>query len=413
MIAVPFIYFSILLMIIIRKHGFDISAGIVALYVTTSLFALLIYRLDLQPLSNIPINFIPTVVYCLLISICIYPFYRFSSNKIKYIQMHNLKLFEWIVYIYFISFVLYMILYIVEIKLILSGDFSEMRRAIYRGDFSLETQYSGVLKFIATSTGFIGNFSFIMLLFFFYSIAFLDKSKWFNGMALLGSLTYVAIGILGIDRSKMFYYILIFVLLFILFYKHFSVKQIKRILLMALVVLSIMLFYIITVTNSRFSKKSEFDSKGSIIVYAGQPFIFFCDFWDHYSLPDVSTKFFLPATHKYILKDGNGATDHNAEIERKTGKNAGLFYTFLGNFLIDWGILGPFIYCMIFIILTLVFLRRKQRNSLSFSKLIRLFLLVLVPYFGAILYFYTSATLTIDAFIFFLLSIGFLPIKKH
>src|SRR5690606_31930588 len=124
-----------------------------------------------------------------------------------------------------------------------------------------------------------GGASVIMLLFYFYSICFLNKSRYFNAIILLSSTTIIIIGILGVDRSKSFYWILTYGFMMALFWRHMSKRIRKQIFIVSLVLVSLVVVYIASVTVSRFEGRSS-GTEGGIISYAGQPYINFCLFFD-------------------------------------------------------------------------------------------------------------------------------------
>ena len=87
MLYFPFIYFTTLLLAVIRKRGFDMSAYMIFIYAISSFFSIILYNqnydYDLVYFSKIDISPLPTIIYCGLITFCIYPFYKYNSNRLK------------------------------------------------------------------------------------------------------------------------------------------------------------------------------------------------------------------------------------------------------------------------------------------------------------------------------------------
>ena len=95
MLYFPFIYFTTLLLAVIRKRGFDMSAYMIFIYAISSFFSIILYNqnydYDLVYFSKIDISPLPTIIYCGLITFCIYPFYKYNSNRLNISNIAPLK----------------------------------------------------------------------------------------------------------------------------------------------------------------------------------------------------------------------------------------------------------------------------------------------------------------------------------
>jgi len=398
MIYVPFIYFSALFIYIYKKNGIDVSSYIVALYIITSFFAILIHHFDYQPLSQYKLSIIPTIVYCGLVSLAIYPIFRFKSNNINGISFSNIKFINFITYFYFLSFIILVIAYKDDIIFRFTyGDFREMR-----GDDDLGLQqYPGIFESILLPIRAFANLSYIMIFIFFFSISFLRKSTFFNFMAITGSLPVILIGILGIDRSKSFYWIIILGLSIVLFWKYIDKKKKIKIIPIVSTLLILTVIYMVLVTNSRFGERDT-GNKGGVITYAGQSYINYCYFWDNFENPGgLSTKYLFPATHYWIIGDYQGEVPYQKDLHLKTRKDPGVFYSYLGSFLVDSNKPGPFIITILYLLLcSLIF--RKNKGVIGFENLFYVFFLLIIPACGAISYIYTSHYMTFSIIVWIL-----------
>ena len=150
------------------------------------------------------------------------------------------------------------------------GDILQLREMVNNEELiTAQNSFSGIKKLISIIVGIVGESSYLMILFFLYSITFFDRSKVFNALILTGSLSVIIIGVLGIDRSKTFYYIVIFYFLIVFFKPHFQKKQ-KKILKKNLIIFgSLLIFYFLTITIARFGERDS-GSIGGVINYAGQ-----------------------------------------------------------------------------------------------------------------------------------------------
>lgn len=399
MIYTPFIYFIGLFLFIYKKNKFDVSAYIVSLYIITSLFAVLIHHLDYQPLSRYNLSIIPTIVYCGLITLAILPIYKFNSNSIKGISIRNLKFINVVTYFYFFSFIILLIAYKDDIIFrITYGDFAEMRAD---DDLGLK-RYPGIFELFLLPIRIFANFSYIMIFIFFFCISFLRKSTLFNIMALCGSLPVTLLGVLGIDRSKTFYWIIILGLTIVFFWQHIDKKKKKKIIPILSPFLILVIVYMSLVTNSRFAERDT-GSKGGIITYAGQSYIHFCYFWDNFENPGgVSTKYLFPATHHWIIGDYDGAVPYQKELHLKTRKDPGVFYSYLGSFLVDSNKPGPFIFTIIYLVLCSLAFKNKH-GILRFEKMFYISILLMVPACGIISYIFTSYYMTFSLIMWIIL----------
>lgn len=412
MIAVPFIYFSFLLIYIIRKNkAFDVSAGLVSIYAFTSFFAILIDKLDLYNnlVPNIEIHFIPTFIFCIILSLTIYPFYKFRSSKIENIVIvNNEKLFDYIVYLFFGVFILFIVFYLNDIIFrLVFGDLGQLRNEINRGNFDgSQITFTGIKRVIATAMNFFAEGSLIMLLFFFYSLSFLKKSKLFNLIILFGSFSVILLGIMGLDRSKTIYWILTFYLMVVFFSQYLGKAQKRTIIKIVIIFGSLIILYLAAMTISRFGDEDNGELT-SIIIYAGQPFINYCNFFDNLKT-EISFHRLFPGFYK-LFKDSDdlGLLEWSSYIKMKTGISINVFSTFIGDLMAYIGKIGFIMYGLVYYKISSLVLRRKNLSILTFDQLILFFILVLVPLLGMFAYYYSYHTRTISAVFFVLLSVLF------
>lgn len=394
MIAIPFIYFSILLLFILKtKKTFDISAYIVSLYVLISFFSIIIDMNGLRSQDTVgyEISIIPAFLYCLLLTLTIWPFYKFNSKDVISITLNKPRLFNTIVYLFFASFILIVFSSIGSVIQILNGDANELRMALYKGESMPDVPNSGgIFGPFLIIANVLGGFSILMLLFYFYSISFLNKTKLFNTVTLLSSMTIIIIGILGIDRSKTVYWMLTFGLMLILFWPHLSKQQRKKIFKLSSLLLGIGIAYFLSITLSRFGER-ETGAEGGIISYAGQSFINFCFFFDMVEYREFSLQRIFPLFYKLFIDNGiEGSGALNEDISFKTGKFAGIFSTFIGDIMIASGKIATILFCLFFNLVANKALKWKNKKHINFYQILVLFCLITFPLLGPFVYFYAT-----------------------
>jgi len=85
MIAVPFIYFSIISLVLYFRKGkrIDFSVIISAMFAVSGFFSILIdvFGLRNSDTANYSISFLASFSYCALITLCLLPFIRYSNLK--------------------------------------------------------------------------------------------------------------------------------------------------------------------------------------------------------------------------------------------------------------------------------------------------------------------------------------------
>ena len=188
MVYFVFAYFVFLFLFIFKKRGYDVSAFVTSLYIVTSFFSILIKENDYFPESLTNPSLTSSIIYCLLITMAIYPIYRYRIDNIRginYVKESTIKL---LTYFFFLCFLFVLVCYWKDILFIMAfGDWRVLRDMVRDGNLSLSTQFSGVIKYIALFIGVIGSSSFVMFPVFFVSLCFLRKPWWYNIMGLLGT----------------------------------------------------------------------------------------------------------------------------------------------------------------------------------------------------------------------------------
>ena len=231
---------------------------------------------------------------------------------------------------------------------------------------------------------------------------------------MFASIGVIFIGIMGIDRSKVLYYILLWGLCLVIFWKKFDVSIRKRITPVLSIGIALLIGYFALVTNDRFSEKAN-GNTGGLIWYTGQSYINFCYFWDYFDKQDeFSTRYLLPATHHFIFDDYMSGVNRQTELTEQTGTWVNVFYTFLGSFLVDCNHSAPFLYVLLFLILMIVCKRHKQDGEISFFWFLCTWILLVVPTTGVIAYMYNSYSITITIAIILMVTATteYLTVKK-
>lgn len=394
MIAVPFIYFTLLAIYLIRKNkGIDLSAFIVLVYAFSAACSILLDVFDVYNTNGvyekISISPIATLTYCSLITLAILPFSQIKSLEIKEVDLQKEWLVDALSWILIITFFITLYNTFSHLDMILQSDLKEVRDDMYSGEV---VKLTGIEWLLAMPETLFSQFSPIAILLYFINIAKQRKSTLFNWLLLLASLTPVIKAILIAGRTQPIYWLLSFGALYILCRPILSVEQRRKALMPFTIVGSVVGLFIAAVTIARFSTVGINHDTGtwdSLLAYSGQSFVNFNYFFCNYTAHDIHIDRILPLTNYFIIHPGWDLEDYRDIIWSYSGLNIGVFFTFLGDLLIDLGRGGMIIYILFFSFLSFYVCRSaNQDGTISLSRLLIILILFLIPLQGIFYYSY-------------------------
>lgn len=408
MIAIPFVYFGCLLIWSLRRNGlFCIGTYILLLYTIISFMSIL---LDINnfyaPFTchDLPISPIASILYCMLLTICMAPFIlNKPATILPFTSKKSGKILDCLTYFYFSIFIIILTVSLSRIQLILtSNQLADIRGEQYRGETeSFYNHLSGLPRYICALCSVLAPSGYIMTLIFMYNIAFRHKGILFNILTLLGSFSQLLIAINIVDRSNFAYWFLLIGLGFFIFFPYFSKKAKVGSLIFIILIAFAFISYIIAVTESRFDMRAD-GAIGGVINYLGQSYINFCHFIDYIDPANSLCEIFPFITN---LLGG----DHYFTVAEKVYNNnngifgIAVFSTFLGLIYSVSG--GLVLACFV------IFYNRisshfinKTSKFIELSDLIREWALSLVIILGLFGYFYGFMNCTIALIIWFVLS---------
>lgn len=381
-------YFFFLFIYILKRRGLDISACIIGIYMLNAFGSVYLLNTDVEYTNKIP-TLMPTVVYCSMITLVTYPFYKFNSNKVRTLPHVKDKYFNILSWTLIIGFIFAIFLFKDDIVLRLSmgDDIGKLRGQGTRDLGNAQAKLSGPLRLVSNVFMTIISMSAVSFLLFFYSVSHLHKKWYFNALLFLSTMGCMVASIIGIDRSIFFYWIIEFIFIFILFKPYLS-GRVKRVtLFFASIMVGAAVAYLLLLTFSRF----EDNPFASIINYLGQSYLNFCWFWDNYDAPIVNIGFFFPILTHFAGIDWGAPVEPVSFgwfVESKVGYFVNLFYTFMGTVMLYLGQLAVIPYCICFTIVT-----NKMINgyrNFGIQTFIRVFICAIIPFCGVILYLYVD-----------------------
>lgn len=391
----PFIYFSGLTYYFWQKNRcFDLAVLISTLFSITSLCCIIMVLGGHLSGSGVladgwmpEFGFIPTILYCGLVTLTILPFSFIRPNLVENIgNVHRITMYVFTAFIIIQGLLVY---YLVGEFLtdILNGDFKALKDAHYAGDL---TPADAKMLTMPAPLQFIYFLRYMTLLgiplFFYYSCV--EKWSLLKSLPLLfASISPVLRGILSADRTEIIHYGLMF-LFSVVFFQSLITKKVQHFLsIVSIPVVAIGLTYVFAVSDSRFEKEEE-GTEGSILEYAGQSYVNFCYFYDNHDPELYYIERELPISSFFLLK--SQYVDTKEERTAKEGFFIGVFASHIGAWLIDTGVIGCSLISAFFALLCCLVIKRYNRTEFDIAEVLLIFVLGAVPTFGIFYYRYYS-----------------------
>lgn len=386
MIYIVLAYFIVLLIVAIKKQYWGVSVFMISLYLFSLCFSVV---LVLENYQNITPGFFSSFVFCTAITLLFSPY--FIKNPIieapSATEVHNFRL---IFTIISVVFIICDIIVFPAVSLAFSASAMDIRTGNAMSFTSVLTGYASLAYYLVSL---LYGLSYLLIILFFYSLVFIKKGFVFKVLLLVASLTSPYLGVLDGGRTNLTYWFLFAIVSLVIFKPYFKKGLSTKALLLLLIPMVGMISYFVITTKDRF-EMSEVGTTGGLIEYAGQSFVYFCDFFDNFNSPTYSLQRIFPNLSSLIYGSFD-LEEYRFMVQSKSGMNIGVFYTLLGDLLVDVGLVGMFIYVFVYRGITRHFVRRR---SFYLSDIIMLSLLLQIPIHG-IFYYSLWTTKASDAMI--------------
>ena len=413
MIFVPFIYFSLLsLLIYRRRRGIDMALVISLIYAAMGFFAIFNDALGLRydDVLDYVISPRATVAYCGLLTLCLVPFIANSNLSITSLKPVRyemvLRATAWVAALWFV--VTFAMRFRPMIS-VLTGDMNEHREALYVGDVEeswMETLPSIIRVPIAIANSIFGC-SWTLIFLAFYSLYVQKMPLRYFLMFMMASLSAPVDGVLMADRSVTTYWIMSFAAMYLLFRNYMTKAEKVKMIVAGLSIVGVLATYLVALTVARFSYRDYGEvsgTEGGVISYLGQGFVHFCYFYDNYEPPFMHLGVVFPFTVQYFFGIPTGAVLIQQTMTELTGIFTGVFYTFIGHIIIGAGKEVAIAYCVVYAITGFVALRMIcRKHEASALQMCVYFAYSSVMLLGPFTHYYTSARKTAGLVIVLLL----------
>lgn len=365
----------------------------------TGLYLLFLYTGSIIAASFLDISlkqfsFLATFYFFSILFMFLLPVMFLKTNKITEFRRPRMDLFNLCSYIFIILGFVSIVFYVpICAKVLLSSESLVGLRGDIAGGESPFT-----VNFFFYITALSVQFFPIVLLFFFYSITFLKKSKKFNIALLIASTSHIWSTLAIVGRTGFVLWTMSFCFCYFLFYHHME-HRIKKIINRSFLIFSVpfsIIFMMITI--SRFSFVTEGKSSGplsSILYYFGMQFSNFNTLFNVVNNYKFHSYFDIFPILRYIsssdnleLKEGMGVNELANAYKSLYGVDVVYnFSTFIGH---AWLCLDTYILLVLSLIFSLVFscifYKIGRRKKIPFNILILYTFIAQIPLHGVFYY---------------------------
>ena len=372
MVYIPFIYFSILLLLHwLRYH--KIGVGFVAIaYIDLSSFcSILIDTRNLYGslgVNEYAITPFYTFLYCILWTIILYPFTRLDNPKYNNIIINKPQFFRYLCYFICISMLIQVI----------AGDFIELATKGLSLSGLERYEENHDIKHIESKGQFwlwipqvvcVGYP--LSLVCWFVSLTICHQSKIIQSLLLILSMVKMVTNFLVGGRSTLIWWVCTFILCYAFFKPFLTKKQHRTIRIISIVGFSVILLGFLSITFSRFEDDGRGIAFDSLIAYSGQPFNNFCaalpySEWFTFRIERVFPLTNFLMTHKTMSLD-----TYYTIIDSEYPIQINVFFTIFAIIIMDSGIIGLLIFLALYIFIVNHFLiARNKIKTIDFSSLV-------------------------------------------
>ena len=417
-ISIPFIFFSFLFIHHYMKMGkrLDIAGLILLLFGISALFSIIMYVVDIHIEASdtyIP-SYGATLFYCGFLFICLFPFLKFSNLSYTEISPskhpRSFKVLAWLAFFWFLMTFFIDINAIIQV---LSGDMATLRAAIYEGEGRLIQSEASKIPFLVRAPWTLFNYifkcSWVMIFFAFYAKS-IQKLPWvYFIFFLLASTNAILDSILGLDRSKVAYWIIGIGANYMFFNKNMGQREKKVVKMSIFVLVSLAVVYLSLMTESRFEDRTFGTSAvggslGSIITYFGQPFPNFCFFFDNFDCKWTTLACLFPTFYYFFFPDEpSGLVLVQQTLDAYIAYRTGVFYTFMGTIMIMAGKSIMIIFCLFYSLISYIVLRSNSKKRTTIATIYVYYALSSVLTLGLFAYYYGNPLLDLSVITSFII----------
>lgn len=412
MIAVPFIYFSLLTgFFYVRNKQFNLPVFTCLIYAVSSFFAILIDIFDLRypDTVNYDISFFACFIYCALLTLCMIPI-QVYANRVQTIEpVQKTRLLKGLAYVAGVYGVFFILMSMSQVVVMLTSDMGEMRANQYAGEGldGFMASWPRVIRLPFSLLNMIFGCPWISIFLAFFCLVIQKLPARYSVMYIIGSLMGPISGIIGADRSNIAYWMLSLAACYVFFRPYMSAALKRKFIIAASILVVLFGLYLAAMTISRFEDSDAGDGRvdgtqGGLISYFGQSYTNFCYFFDTFETPCPTLRLLFPFTYYQILGFEGDTVAWQSYLTNLTGVFIGIFPTYIGHIMITAGFPIALLFCIVFFIVSNFMLRKLSQNTSLYHSYI---LMAIATYsiLGVFTHYYASASHTFSLISFWII----------
>jgi oligosaccharide repeat unit polymerase len=341
-----------------KKQRFDSGSIILFSFLLYAIISLILYNITDSSFGSFEtIQLFPFIYLFLMLLIAVWPILKYDETKIAKIQKPNVILFNSIssVFIYFS---------IIQLPTVITNFLQGLIKLSLNSEGGQELYDDGMVNSDKIGNGSIENLAAIIsnamsvvgVLFLFYYLTIKKRNKLFT----IGLFLSVTINILASisrgQRGGIVEPLLVMIITYFTLREFIPVTTKKYIRIIGISLMALGAIPLLVLTNSRFGERSG-GSEESFYFYVGQANLFF----NNYGLDDGGFRYGDRTFNLFKSILGFENVPNNFMERRQKYPNLKIndevFYTFVGDFTIDY---GPFVSVLLFIIFTLIVLNQTK-----------------------------------------------------
>ena len=355
---------------VIRKNrgGWSAATFTIATYFFFAILSVF-YYIDFSGFSMERLRLFPLIYLYLMMLIGLRPVLSFSDGDHKSIEAPSKRLFYAFVYFYIVLSIIIVPSVISNMQegLVLLMTDTEGGQELYNLRASSYVQQdASVSNIFAVFYNFLSP---TCIFLFFYYLTLPNRKKWVLIMLAVSIVVRVLDSLSKGQRTEPAMMFLVFLATFFLMRPYFEEKIKQRVTIFSIGALLALLIPFLILTNSRF-ESSEQGSVGGVVSYAGMAPVVF----DYYCLDAGGIRYGdrTAPEFKRLVGFANVPRDESSRRAKypRLKIDAYWFYTYVGDFVLDY---GPFGAVIIFVVFSSVFVRitkQKRGQPYPFHKLL-------------------------------------------
>lgn len=396
-----------------KKKIVDVGTFLYALFAFSALGSVWYYGHDNVDLFYPDITFLPYLYLWVMINLCLFPMSKVNFMKLQGIDDRGIAVFLNLLSIYLIVFTILPFISLIS-KFSVYDLIGDALGELYETNIDKSEYYfSGISKI---SFALIRRFGDIAVILLFYQMTKRQKNKWIILGLILTNLFFFIFSLASGSRGGMLATLFVFVSLGLLLRNVFDESVFIKLRKAAIILISFIGLMIALISVSRFNYSvSESSSTATldrwISQYIGEGMIRFNeDLWHIDRTMNGSQNFYYLKT----LFGNSTISSYQSEMTKYEGlldAPVNVFYTFIGDFYLDFGVIGTFVFVIFFLFIFLKLLSCKN-GFINISQLILLTICFHMLSFGFAANLYRTVYIQKDTMYLILLAIALFVIQQ-